>query len=125
VSAVAAYQREQSKLKRVELQRQNDSASEYVGKLGERSNFTVTFESSRVVSAGYTYNDPDVVMYKFKDEAGNILVWFTGSAPGDFSINGSGSKYSVRATVKRHQEYRGIKQTVVNRLNIVQSAGKD
>ncbi len=51
----------------------------------------------------------------FKDEAGNDFVWF---ASGATELD-QGENYLVDATVKRHNEFKGNKQTQVNRLRVV------
>ena len=49
---------------------------------------------------------------KFEDADGNLLVWFTGSAPKWFSDDFSGA---LRATVKEHSERDGEAQTIITR----------
>lgn len=51
----------------------------------------------------------------FQDEFGNDFVWF---ASGSVELE-QGSSYIVDATVKRHNEFKGTKQTQVNRVAVV------
>ena len=51
-------------------------------------------------------------LLSFEDETGNEFTWFTGGAKG-FVV---GDAVTVKATVKRHDVYRGVKQTVLNRV---------
>jgi hypothetical protein len=106
VSLVSAYQRE---LKR----RAAPVTSEHVGTVGLRETFTLMVAERRNI----TYGDgtPGIIL-KFVDLSGNSLAWFTGSA-GKFV---QGKTYRVKATIKRHDEFRGVKQTTLNRVNILE-----
>lgn len=61
------------------------------------------------------------------DESGNCFVWKTTSSLGmdvdngnyiDFEPAEMGDRIEMRATVKEHSEYRGIKQTVIVRPKV-------
>jgi hypothetical protein len=112
------------------------SSSSHVGELKKRQTFRVTLE------AVFTFYNQwgETIIYKFKDENDNILVWKTGNVIyGPANENG---KYSIRiaspkttfmenhdtyefgfvnltGTVKEHSEYRGEKQTVLSRCKIL------
>ena len=58
---------------------------------------------------GYTY------MYKFTDNNGNIFTWKTGTWIDTESV----SSVNLKATIKAHSEYRGIKQTELTRCKIL------
>jgi hypothetical protein len=45
------------------------------------------------------------------DEAGHSFTWFCSGKPLE-----EGKVYEVKATVKKHDEYKGVKQTIVNRV---------
>lgn len=77
------------------------SASSHVGEVGERREFDLTVQrvSHGRWSAGFTMVDSD----------GNVFVWWTNAidaAPGD--------ELTIRATIKRHDAYRGQAQTVIS-----------
>ena len=81
--------------------------SEYVGSIGDKSEFDVTvtgcfgFESQY----GYTY------VNTFKTTDNNVLVWITSSKAFDI-----GKTLKIKATIKEHKEYKGTKQTVLTRV---------
>ncbi|UKL30051.1 hypothetical protein [Bacillus phage PK2] len=81
--------------------------SEYVGSVGERINalelsvtFVKQFESEWGIST----------LHKFTDDAGNVFAWFSSSKTLEL-----GNKYRMNATVKKHEEFREEKQTVLTR----------
>lgn len=87
--------------------------SNHVGKEGVRSDFgpmTVvsTFETETMYGTSY--------MNKFVDAEGNVIIWWTGQ---EFEV---GKAYSGKATVKKHSEYRGIKQTEISRAKLQEAA---
>jgi len=56
------------------------------------------------------------VIYTFRDNKGNELVWFCSGDPIKVAI---GDTVSFKATVKRHGDYKGKEQTYINRLKVV------
>lgn len=106
-SIIFAYQRAVER----EAARKAVRNSEWVGTIGKRQDFEVTFlgQSEFASDFGWTY------VYRFSDKSGNMLVWKSGSAV-EFE---QGKEYKVKATPKAHNEYRGTKQTLVNRLVVV------
>ena len=82
--------------------------SKHVGTVGERKDFrdlTVIMTIEREGDYGIT------TILKFEDSDGNILTWF---ASGGKSYE-KGGKISLKATVKAHDEFKGVKQTVITR----------
>ena len=106
----------QSKLPKVEK-----PVSEYVGEVGKRLEAEVTlvdvfgFEVPSFTPWGGT--DTKMV-YKFEDAGGNILVWFTTGYGLDAQQYPQGSILKIRGTVKEHSEYKGSKQTVLQRVKV-------
>lgn len=91
--------------------------SEYVGKEGDKISVEVVFVKHRNYErTSYSgYWETDIVnVYTFKDNNGNILVWKTTSYI-DVEEN---KKYMLSGTIKRHTEYKGIKQTEVKRCKL-------
>jgi hypothetical protein len=86
-------------------------ASKHLGTVGERQEFgTVTL--TRVVDSeseqwGVSHG------HFFTDVEGNILVWWTSSKRLDV-----GTTYTLRGTVKKHDDYKGTKQTVLSRCAV-------
>lgn len=68
-------------------------------------------------SSGHVYRDTNhgqssvVNFYKFKDAAGNIIVNFSSNEQGWKQ----GDTVTIKATVKKHEEREGIKQTKLTR----------
>ena len=102
------YRREQEK----KQEAANRPESNHVGTLNAREVFNVTLESTRIIE-GY-YGDKN--LHRFRDESGNLIIWFKSGSNSDFK---EGEFYTVNATVKKHDEFRGQKQTVVNRVTKV------
>jgi hypothetical protein len=89
------------------------SQSKYVGEPGVRAQFIVQVSGIRSIQ----YRDgTSGTVIEFTDDEGNEMVWFT-SGRGTFE---PGKTYRVKATVKRHSEFRGIKQTGLNRVQIME-----
>lgn len=83
-----------------------NSVSTCVGSIGERIQFeaTVTNINDRDSDFGATH------IHSLLDSDGNVYVWFASRE----RLN-VGSKYAFKATVKKHGEFRGIKQTTITR----------
>lgn len=88
--------------------RARDAGSEFVGKLKERRLFTVeiTGFKAMVDFAG----DPDGFFHALKDDAGNVLVY-----RGSVKLGEKGETVTVKATVKKHHDNKGVKTTYINR----------
>ena len=83
------------------------SNSEYVGEVGERlRNLTAVYKSVRGFSGAYGY----VNIYTFNCGE-DILVWFTTK---ELNLE-KGAVVDLTATVKKHEEFRGVKTTQLSR----------
>jgi hypothetical protein len=94
----------------VERQKQRDAegrASEYVGEVKERIEFEA--EVIGVYGTEGYYGHTDIV--RFKDAANNQFTWFAS----DYTNLERGDRISIKGTVKKHDEYRDVKQTVLTR----------
>lgn len=59
-------------------------------------------------------------LHKFRDESCNIITWFSSSQNYGYDldtneIERSKARFTGKATVKKHEEYNGVKQTVITR----------
>lgn len=100
-SLVAVYQREQEKARLATVH----AASQHVGEVGKRQ----VFAALRVVSIREFEGFYGVTaLHRFVDPAGNILTWFASGSGSPFEVDGS---YDLVATVKKHEEYKGVRQT--------------
>ena len=82
----------------------------FYGQDGEKVSLTLTYTGSAHFDTCYgtTY------VHNFENEKGNAFVWKTGNG-----INSNrGDAVTISGTIKEHNEYRGIKQTVLTRCKI-------
>lgn len=104
------------------------AASEYVGSVGDKLDIEVTF--SHEVSFDTQFGS--MYIYFFKDEAGNTLAWKTSSMLwiNELDENGNnifirkGDKIRFSASIKEHSEYKGEKQTMLQRVRKIQMIQK-
>lgn len=82
-------------------------ASNFVGTIGERNVFTLTVVTSFSWESDYGV----CFRYIMNDGNGNVFTWKTGN----YSYE-DGKTYTVKATIKDHTEYHGVKQTEITRL---------
>lgn len=88
------------------------STSEWVGTVKERITITVTIASIRYIKSQWG----TTVLYSLKDDRGNIFKWFASrEALGD----ATGKRLTLKATVKKHTEFNGTRQTELTRGHIV------
>lgn len=94
-----------------------NSSSQYIGSLKERlRDVPAILKAQRGFESRYGY----VNLYEFQS-GDNILVWFA-SSPLDLK---KGDKVSLTGTVVEHKEYRGVKQTRINRCKIEKVENKN
>lgn len=87
------------------------SASEWVGEVGERlKKIPVTLVGVYGFDGKYGYSQ----VVKFQDENGNALTWFTAV---HISVQ-VGDSCLLTGTVKKHDEYKGEKTTILTRCRI-------
>lgn len=96
------------------------AASEFVGVPGERGEFeglTLTFR--RVFGTQYGVK----VLLKFIDPDDNVVVWW---GTNDTALNMIVDEvYALKATVKGHETYEGMKQTVLTRAQVLEGKLKE
>ena len=121
-SMISYYNREMEKKNNT---KKESNVSDYIGEIKARQ----VFENLEVISANYIESDwGTTTLLKFKDDNENIIIWFASGCPG-YDKNGDGfthyyadaigSKFNFKATVKNHQEYNGIKQTMITRASLI------
>jgi hypothetical protein len=108
-SAVQAHDRAMEREVRLTADRATALKSSWVGAEKTRlKNVPVTQTDARVVGG----NDwGETVLVKFVDDDGNIYSWFTGAGTGLHN----GDRAMLTGTVKRHTEYKGVKETQLSR----------
>ncbi len=90
----------------------DEKNSVFLGEVKKRQEFkalTLTFWKSFDGQFGVT------TLFKFRDPAGNVLTWWASGEP-DLEKGGT---YDLKATVKKHEEYNGVKQTVLTRAKVL------
>lgn len=109
VSIPKAIDRYEEEKKRQEEKERLAAESDYLGSVGEK--ISVNFVSGREVACCETQFGL-LHIYEFKDANGNTVVWKSSSSK---DIPESGV---VAGTVKAHEEYNGVKQTIILRAKI-------
>jgi hypothetical protein len=105
VSSVQAYNRHK------QSQENKNYHSSYVGTIKKRDIFTLTLKKYVTYNSYYGL----VHKYLFEDNIRNIIIW---SATSKQNFD-EGKNYLVKGTVKSHYEYKGVKQTEINRCEII------
>ena len=103
-----AMDREIKRREREEHAAEEAKVSSYVGEVGER--ITADISGFRVLTSWYTQFG-DMMLYKFTDPDGNVLIWKTGNYVDD-------TYKTITGTVKEHSEFNGVKQTVLTRCKV-------
>lgn len=94
-----------------ELEKNTVKDSEYQGEVGDKITFSGTITRIIPLESGWGIS----YLHIFQDDKGNAYSWFAsnGNQPGN-----QGDQVKVTGKVKKHEDYRGIKQTVLTRCKI-------
>ena len=112
-SGIVAYTKHlEHEIKRREYaKRDSEKSNEWLGVVGERKTFNgLTVMSVRNLDSNFGV----VVLYRFEDAQGNVVVWFSS---GDTDIE-LGKTVSVTGRIKKLDSYQGRKQTVLTRCKV-------
>lgn len=94
--------------------RQKNAASGYIGNVGDKVTLTITVERIIVLESPlYGTNYITIA----RDEQGNVVTY-----KGRTDIGNKGDTTTIKASVKEHTVYNGIKQTVIQRPKVVEAA---
>ena len=99
--------------RREEARRTAAADSDYVGTVGERRPFDLRVNSIKELPSGWGVT----VLHMMEDREGNRFKWWASDKRLD--PNESGEYLSVKGTIKAHDEYNGVKETVINRVKLV------
>jgi hypothetical protein len=104
---------------RIEVEAAAKAGSNYVGEVGKRIELKVVVERKAffVRPSFRGYGTDTVFIISMRDENGNAIV----NKSSAFSA-GKGDEFVLRATVKEHSEYKREKQTLVQRVKIIEEA---
>lgn len=108
-SIISAYAREVGK----RLERSRVRLNEWFGEVKKRYDLVLTCE--KVTANEGFYGTTGI--HKLTDADGRTFTWFASESTEWLRV---GSTYEVRATVKKHDDYRGQKQTVLTRVSVVE-----
>ena len=101
-------------LKNPKQERQN--ASQYVGTIGTRISFDVTFTHRTFWETHpVPWQIQTQYLHTFEDADGNVFIWKTTNSLHKLEV---GDKITIRGTIKEHSEYNDVKQTVLQRCQI-------
>lgn len=108
-SAVPTYKREVDRADRIERQKKD---SEHQGDVGERLDLTLTISKRIDIEIeSYRRRGTDILkIHIMEDEDGNVYVWKTTGQK-----LAEGETYRMRGTIKEHELYNDVKQTVLTR----------
>lgn len=94
--------------------------SRHLGEVGARTEWRFTVVGYRTSEGIYGVRH----FYRFVDGAGNLLIWWSSRDLSRPAGDGTeicprlGDEIVVRATVKKHDEYKGTRQTVLTRVQL-------
>lgn len=119
ISAAAAWDKqkereaERAAAKAAEPQR---PPSDWIGTAGQRLQMDAAELIQRRVLPDNGYGES--TLFKFALASGPILTWITGSAPRELIKADLGAKFDLVGTVKRHSEFRDVKETQLSRCKV-------
>jgi len=96
--------------RREEARRTAAADSDYVGTVGERRPFDLRVNSIKELPSDWGVT----VLHLMEDREGNRFKWWASDKRLD--PNESGEYLNVKGTIKAHDEYNGVKETVINRV---------
>lgn len=108
-SLIAAYQKHLDQLHQRELEKLH-GASKHIGTVGAREDVTVTIADIREFDNEWGRTR----LIKMVTDEGNVLKWWYGGQD-DYEV---GDRYSGTCGIKKHGEFRGEKETTVQRCTL-------
>lgn len=111
VSAVSAWARAQDRKLEQAERRARLANSEWVGAVKERRSFDLTLtEQPKFFDGDFGVT----TLLIFTSSEGNVIKWFA-SGSRDWKV---GTRFTGKATIKKHEEYNGSKSTVITRASL-------
>lgn len=108
-SLIVAYKRHmEEEIKR----KQQSEQSEWQGVIGEKIERTVTVIKRSEYGSKYGV----VGIHNMQDDEGNRYTWFASSS----NWLEQGKKYRILGTVKKHDDFKGLKVTVLTRVKVIE-----
>ena len=104
------YLRDEEYKRRAEYEKHMDLESGHVGEVGQKVEVPVRV-AYKVSEWGNQFGA--TYLYKISGEDGNVYMWYSSRFFGD-----NPEWTSIKGTIKDHQEYRGVKQTILTRCRV-------
>ena len=117
-SIITAYLRHTEQLRARELEASGPKV--HVGTVGKRQTFTVKVLGLREMGWD-DYAQAPRLLVRMADQDGNVLVWWTttvSSGGAAMYDAGEGATLTIKGTVKAHDEFKGMPQTVLTRVAV-------
>jgi hypothetical protein len=108
--------RQEEAERRAEDEAARKAVSQWIGTIGERIERHVVLVDRRSFESTYGRRS----ICRLRDDAGNVLVWFTNGVLG-MRVGETGT---IKGTVKEHSAYQGERQTVLQRVTILGEPGQ-
>lgn len=100
------------------LVREAAGTSEWLGKPGDKVSFTATINSISYIDTAFGAT----TLYTMQTPEGNVVKWF--SSRGILGER-TGITFTLSATIKATEEFRGTKQTLVTRAKVLATVNKE
>jgi hypothetical protein len=110
LSAIAAHQARTERVAREAAKPVVNS--EHIGTVGEKITATGTVTAVRYIDGAYGVT----TLIEITTEDGNVVNWFASGYRDEVE---AGDTASMTGKIKKHDEYRGVKQTVLTRAKVV------
>ena len=91
--------------------------NEYVGNIGDKINLIVKSRRVLFTRGPYATNGNIQDVYEIIDTKGYTYIWATSTYIEELDL--------IKATIKEHKEYKGIKQTVITRGTVINNLKKE
>lgn len=124
-SMVTAYDRAMGRIAQQAERAARPKSDTYVGTLDTRIAFGPGKVTKKIVKLSDETVRLDYVnayVFKFLTNEGACLVVWKNSVDNDLTMADVGKRYAVVGTVKKHEDYRGEKQTTLSRPKVTESA---
>jgi hypothetical protein len=118
-SAISAMLRDRDQEIQRRLRAEGYAMSGFVGEVKKRTTFAnLTVENIRHIEGNFG----TTTLYTFVDSNRNLIKWFASNTlVANYRDAEVGDVVTIKATVKAHEEYKGIKQTLITRAAVIES----
>ena len=112
--------------KAAEEQRAKENANiEYFGEVGAKFEKELTFDKAFGFEGAYgfqyilLFKDEENHIFKWSTSKGTYHCWCKDNGRDGYCDYESGEKYLIKGSIKAHDEYKGVKQTVITRCDVL------